>query len=271
MSDMSNTEKRSFERFFSMSSGHVLDFSNRTFEEFVLDSVGKSIYDSKYDNASGSKANRLRAFWTIEPNYLVAKLLGDMLQYATETETKPDDKQIVANCRRIVQRLSLSVPISDMEAIHPITDEKSFNALANSVKEAIEKNEPELGIDRLHTFVVKFMREVCRKHGIAAERDKPLHSLVGEYVKTLKAKGHIESEMTERILKSSISNLEAFNRVRNEHSLAHDNQVLNYDESLLIFSHVSSVIRLMHAVERRISAVKESEATQLEEDDDLPF
>ena len=64
MSDLSIIEKRSLERLFSMGSGYVLDFSNRTFDEFVFDSTGKSIYDSKYDNGSGSKANRLRAFWT---------------------------------------------------------------------------------------------------------------------------------------------------------------------------------------------------------------
>jgi len=41
--------------------------------------------------------------------------------------------------------------------------------------------------------------------------------------------------MTERILKSSISILDAFNDVRNNKSLAHDNPVLNRNESLLIF------------------------------------
>lgn len=46
--------------------------------------------------------------------------------------------------------------------------------------------------------------------------------------------------MTECILKSSISTLEAFNRVRNEQSFAHDNSILNYDESLLIFNHVKA-------------------------------
>jgi hypothetical protein len=44
-----------------MGSGYVLDFSNRTFEEFVLDSIGKSIYAAEYETGGGSKANRLRA------------------------------------------------------------------------------------------------------------------------------------------------------------------------------------------------------------------
>ena len=57
--------------------------------------------------------------------------------------------------------------------------------------------------------------------------------------------------MTERILKSSISIMEAFNTVRNEQSHAHDNPVLSYDESLLVLSHVTSSIRFIQAIESR--------------------
>lgn len=254
-----------------MGSGYVLDFSNRTFEEFVLDSTGKSIYESKYDNASGSKANRLRAFWSVEPNYVVANLLNDLLQYIAELGVKPDQEQLLESCRRVVQRLSQSVPVAEIEAITPNTAEKDFATLAKSVRETIEKNEPESGLDRLHTFVVKYMRALCQKYRITTEKDKPLHSLVGEYVKRLKEKGYIESDMTDRILKSSISALEAFNRVRNDQSFAHDNRVLNYDESLLIFNHVASAIRFIEAIERRISGAEKQSASIPEQDDDIPF
>jgi hypothetical protein len=271
MSDLSNIEKRSLEKLFGMGSGYVLDFSNRTFEEFVFDGTGKSIYDSKYDNGSGSKANRLRAFWSDEPNYIVAKLLGDLLQYVAEQGVKPDQAQLYESCRRAVERLSQSAPVPEIEAITPNTAEKNFATLAKSIREAIEKNEPESALDRLHTFVIKYMRVVCEQHGIKAEKDKPLHSLVGEYVKRLKEKGHIESDMTERILKSSISTLEAFNRVRNDQSFAHDNQVLNYDESLLIFNHVASAIRFIEAVEHRGPDVEKQSASISDENDDIPF
>lgn len=251
MSDLSNIEKKNLEKLFGMISGYVLDFSNRTFEEFILDSTGKSIYDQKYDNASGSKANRLRAFWAVEPNYVVAKLLEDLLQYTVELGIKQEEQKLLDSCRRTVQRLAQNTAVPEIEAITPNNAEKDFVSLAKSVRESIEKNEPESGLDRLHTFVVKYMRVICQKHGITTEKDKPLHSLIGEYIKRLKEKGHIKSEMTERILKSSISTLEAFNRVRNDQSFAHDNEVLNYDESLFIFNHVASAIRFIEAIERR--------------------
>jgi hypothetical protein len=61
------------------------------------------------------------------------------------------------------------------------------------------------------------------KHVLTVTQSKPLHSLFGEYVKRLRDGGYVESEMAVRILKSSISTMEAFNDVRNNRSLAHDN------------------------------------------------
>ena len=107
------------------------------------------------------------------------------------------------------------------------------------------------------------------RHGIEVPKDKPLHSLLGEYIKALKQAGHLESEMTERILKTSISVLDAFNQVRNDQSLAHDNSILNYDESLLIFNNVASSIRFIQALERKIA--QRATATEAEFDDDIPF
>lgn len=92
-------------------------------------------------------------------------------------------------------------------------------------------------------------------------------SIFGEYVKRLRDCGHLESEMTVRILKSDVSVLEAFNDVRNNKSLAHDNPILNYEESLLIFNHVASSIRFIKSLEHRITCV----AKQTVSNGDFPF
>lgn len=81
MSDLTSIEKIKIEKYLGMESGYVLDFSNRTFQEFILENTGLDIYDDKYDYASGSKANRLRAFWKEEPNHIVGKLLKDFVEY----------------------------------------------------------------------------------------------------------------------------------------------------------------------------------------------
>jgi hypothetical protein len=62
-----------------------------------------------------------------------------------------------------------------------------FERLADEILASIRKNDPQSGLDRLHTFATKFARSLCEEHGITVDRDKPLHSLFGEYVKKLKS------------------------------------------------------------------------------------
>ena len=252
---------------FGMGGGYVLSFTDRTFGEFVLDSTGKDIFDAKYAYASGSKANRLRAFWKVEPNHVVGKLLADLLDYCRELG---QGEGLNEECDRIVRRLKEGAPVLVIDALSPNSGGRDFDVLARSVKDAIDRNEPESGLDRLHTFVMKYIRVLCEKRGIAVDRDKPLHALFGEYVKQLKQEGLIESEMTERILKSSVSTMEAFNRVRNEQSFAHDNPVLNYNESLLIFNHVTAAIRFIGALEEQRATLDHKDDASIESYD-LPF
>ena len=261
-------EKMQLERLFGMKSGLVLSFSDRTFQEFVADSVSRNIYDKRYMHGSGSKANRLRKFWDVESDHIVGKLVDDLVTYSKEPDETSANTELIHACRRIAQKLLQSTAIEDMEAFEDDTVERGFDSVVKSVKKSIEANEPETALDRLHTFVTKFLRLVCAENRIEAPKDKPLHSLLGEYVKALKSDGLIETQMTERILKSSIGNLEAFNAVRNDHSLAHDNPVLNYEESVLIVSHVTSAVKFIQALERKR---KETVQNSEQPDDDLPF
>jgi hypothetical protein len=109
MSDLSNIEKRRFEKLLGMETGYVLDFSNRTFSEFILDYTGLRIYDVRYNNASNSKAHRLRKFWQLEDNQVVGKLMAEMLDYGFSSGQK---SALELQCREIVARLLQSSPPS---------------------------------------------------------------------------------------------------------------------------------------------------------------
>ena len=266
MADLTNTEKRQFERLLGMGSGYVLDFSNRTFAEFVIDATNRDPYDAKYDHGS-SKANRLRGFWAVESNRVVGKLMGEMLEYSRTIVGGDEDPTLRAQCERTVARLLQENPVQELDALVAIGNERDFEVVARAVRDAIDRDELEASLDRLHTFIVKYVRSLCETRGIAVDRDKPLHSLFGEYVKHLKQGGHLESEMTARILKSSISTLEAFNDVRNNRSLAHDNPILGYEEALLIFNHVAASARFLRSI-HMATQEREHAATA---DDDIPF
>jgi len=51
------------ERLLDMESGYVLEFTNRTFQEFILENSNIDIYDEKYNYRSGSKAKSYNYFW----------------------------------------------------------------------------------------------------------------------------------------------------------------------------------------------------------------
>lgn len=270
MSDLSNIQKLKIEKLLGMSSGYVLGFSNRTFTQFILETVNKDIYDEYYSIFGDSKANRLRAYWKLEPNYLMAKLTVALLDHwkdlnnLKEEDIDPKDLVLYEECSKFLEGFKhdgISEHIKDLT--EPNLNDTDFTLLARTIRESIEKNEPEVALDRLHTYMVKYVKSLCDKHGIIYDNNKPLHSFYGEYVKYLRKNNYIESEMTERILRNSISILDAFNDVRNNKSFAHDNKILNYQESMLIFKNISSIIAFIESIEVRIQNPNKTQEWEL--------
>lgn len=265
MSDLSTIEKHKLEKLFGMGNGYVLDFSDRTFQDFILEKSELDILSEKYKFSSGSKANRLRRFWILESNYIVGKLTAELIAYwrdkkiINEVEIIAQEQELYEECLRIAQRLKQESPIENIEAIQANNEDKDFKLLEKLIRESIEKNEPEAAIDRLHTFVVKYVRELCRKHNIKFSTAEALNSIFGKYVKHMVSTELIQSVMAEKILRYSIQIMDAFNDVRNNRSFAHDNPILNYHESVLIFNNISSSIKFIDTIEQHL-VVQQQEA-----------
>lgn len=82
MAKLTTVEKQILEKLLQMNSGYVLNFSDRTMGEFFRDDIGIDIYDKKYNiYASGSKANRIRGFWTLADDKLVGKSILKLTEY----------------------------------------------------------------------------------------------------------------------------------------------------------------------------------------------
>ena len=273
MADLTFIERATIEKFLGMGSGYVMDFSDRTFQEFIGEAVGLDIDDEKYHYASNSKANRLRKFIKIESNYTFGKLLSAFCEYWLSKVHTGEidyryDENLYKECMKIAERLKQDSIVEQIDAIQPNVDDRDFNLLAKSIKESIEKNEPEAALDRLHTFTFRYLRELCDKHSIPYDKSESLNSVFGKYVKFLVTNNYIESAMGAKILKYSINVIEAFNDIRNNKSFAHDNPILNYQESVLIFNNVSNTIKFIESIETRIKKTNEPEQTDWT---DLPF
>lgn len=277
MADINYGDKLTIEKFLGMSSGYVLDFSNRSFEEFVYDAVGVNIYDDNYNHESGSKANRLRAFFKLESNYRVGTLIEAFCEYWLSqvgfysSKFDSNDKHLCKKSQEIGKKLKRETVIDGIHVIREDVNDKDITFLAKSIKDSIEKNEPEVALDRLHTYCMKFIRQHCIKHELEVKKDEPLNSLFGKYIKFIVASDYIDSDMTVRILKYSIHVIEAFNDIRNNKSLAHDNKVLNYNESLLIFNNVTNSIKFILSIEDKIDKMNKQEEESPDDWQNIPF
>jgi len=260
------------EGFLGMQTGYVLDYSNKTFGEFVEEVTGIDVFSGRY-NIDVSKANRLRAFMREESNYNVGKLLASFCEYysaklATGHQFSDSNHNYYEHCLKLSDQLKQEGIVEHMDAFKSDTEDKDFNVLSKLIKESIEKNEPETALDRLHTYMMKYFRQLCEKHTVDYNKDEALNSLYGKYIKKIISDKHIESEMTEKILKYSVNIFEAFNGVRNNQSFAHDNPVLNYQESVLIFNNISNMVKFIQDIENKIPSAKIEEKADW---NDLPF
>ena len=78
MANMEYIERDYFEQLFEMKTGYVLDFSNRTFQEFVYEKIQVDVY-AKYTGLS--KAKMLRQIMYEFDNVTVGKLLLELMRY----------------------------------------------------------------------------------------------------------------------------------------------------------------------------------------------
>lgn len=101
MSTLKMHEKAAFEKLRDRG-GYVLDFTDNTYATFFREH-GVNIDNQKYKFNGQSKMKRLRAFWEIEPDPLVGRIMCAMLEYACAIDTvQMDDK---ANAEKIINRL----------------------------------------------------------------------------------------------------------------------------------------------------------------------
>lgn len=74
---LSNATKRKLEALLGMRGGYVLDFTNSTFQDFVVTAIGVDPYAGEYE----SKANLLRRMWQELPDASVVKLNLELLDH----------------------------------------------------------------------------------------------------------------------------------------------------------------------------------------------
>ena len=256
MGILSYKDRRTIDEAFDMQQGYVLNFSNRTFEDYFDAEFGIDIYDKKYAIHGDSKAKRLRAFIEVASPYLVGKVLRSLWEYKENLQNlneksshKPQrQKTLKTLLFRYIDQIENNMDVPKTDAFDNSAGDETLEELITAIERDVQAN-PAVALDRLHTYCMRKMAHLIeRRGGKACNHNDPLHSRMGRYIKLLEQERPLR-EVSHRILKSSIGTLEAFNDVRNNESLAHDNNLVEHTEARLIYDSVTAILRFLKSVE----------------------
>lgn len=244
-----------------MGSGYVLDFSNYTFDEFFRLELGISIYAPEYYHGSGSKANRMRGFWNVAPDHQVGMALRALLGMLTDIRAENRDR-----ANEIIIRLESQPHVPDLDALEVDFSDDLLERHAQAIRSLLQQSKADEAVDRMHTFTILYFRKLSDAYSLPYDKNATLQYLCSSYVRNLQNEGAPETVMGERILKNTLSTLDAFSNARNEHSMAHGNPLVNIDEGWYILSTVLATLKFVRNLERRCTANREQHSR-----DDLPF
>ena len=252
MVSLKRSEMRIVDDAFGMHGGYVLNFSDRTFAEFFEDEFSIEIYQEKYAFNGTSKAKHLRAFVECEDEYAVAQVLRKLWQHreilATYSDPSSEDQSVKTRFFDLLSRIEGGGAVPRTDALDRFTKDETLEELIAAIERDVQANKPAAALDRLHTYCMKKFAHLLDERGLACDRNDPLHSRVGKYVKALEAERDIQ-EITRRIIKSSISVFEQFNDIRNNRSFAHDNDLIDQAEARFIFDGISAFLRFVKNVD----------------------
>lgn len=249
-------DMRAIDNAFEMHSGYVLDFSDRTFAEYFDGEFSIDIADPKYAFNGSSKAKRLRAFIELEASHLVAKVLRSLWDYKSNLPSREgvwasapkDATEVKAHLFDVITKVEHGNHLPRLDALDKFKIDETLEELLAAIERDITANKPEAALDRLHTYCMKRFAHLLENRGVLCDWNDPLHSRVGRYLKELQRERFLH-EISERIIKSSISIFEQFNDVRNHQSFAHDNTLIGKAEARFIFDAISAILRFIKSFE----------------------
>lgn len=248
-------DRSALEQALGMTGGYVLDFTDKTFDEFFYEVV-KIDPDDKpelFNGRGSSKAKRLRSFIERADTALVVKVLRELWEHRIGTlHSNSDETELHNSYFGIVAKLEGSVDFIDISAIEMFEPNETLEELVASIRRDLEAKKPQAGLDRLHVYCMKRFASLIRKHGgEECGKEEALHARVGKYVKLLREQRNL-TPMTERIVRSSISVFQEMNPIRNNQSFAHDNpDLVDMDEARFIFDSVTAFLRFSKAIDGR--------------------
>lgn len=266
MSNLTFKEKRLISEVLEFDGGYIFTYLGKyerynktTTRDIIFGACGIDIFsDPNYSNLSQQKC--LERIWEKESDDVAGRVLTDFLQFYIEHYPpgllEEGEKRRYVRCCEVADRLLSS---ADVSLPFPISEQ--LGILLADIQRALSVGNPELCLDRLHTFTAEYLRVICDSHDIPTANAKgehyPLNSILGSLLKFYRDNSLVQSEFSLIALRNSIDLFSKYNSVRNDQSYAHPNEVLNKAEATYVVQIVSSTLTLIEQIERNFVASEE--------------
>ena len=245
MSNPRRSEIRLIEQFVAWPRGigYVLDFSDRTFQEYFEDEFRVDIYDPAYQDRGSSKRHHLIAFCLKESPTFVARVLralADKRRELATTSSMPPDDGLEDRFDALVTAIETRGDQPSTDALYRYEQDRTLDELVADLQRTLDSNKPEAALDHLHTYCMKKLAYLLSLREVACAHNEPLHARFGKYRRCLLKETDLH-ESLDLAMKAAISVLQKFNDVRNHRSLAHDSVILGHHEARYIFDVVTAL------------------------------
>jgi len=231
VADLGFMDRQQLEKLFEMSGGYVLNFNDRTFQEFVADAVQLDIHDDKYCRDGTSKARKLRQFWKLESDYTVGTLLKALADYCERRRGAsaggPEVPSLIDDCRKIADRLLSGGPRLEQIEVHADRfDSKYLKDQLRRMDSAVD-TDPSLAIGTAKELVETCCKTILDDPETAIDEKANIPSLVKQTLKQLDLvpdeidDGNRGAEATKRIVQGLASVVAGLAELRNAHGTGH--------------------------------------------------
>lgn len=232
-------------KYIGVSGGYLGNSSYRSHHEFYIE-LDLDIDPYKYD---GTTRERFIKVLSESPPQVQARILEGVLARFPVGNSELRTAERAAEIRGWITRLR-SGPHVEQPALR-ITSEVVERALLDA-QELLRATGATSGVDRLHTALHGYLREVCGSADLTTAEDAPLTELFKQVRGAHPAFRDLgpRSEEILRVLRALATILDSFNPLRNKASVAHPNPALLPEpEAMLVINVARSIL---HYVDEKV-------------------
>jgi hypothetical protein len=232
-------------KYMGVSAGYLADFSYRSHHEFYID-LDLDINPYMYD---GTTRERFIKILSESAPQVQARILEGVLARFPVGGSQLRTLERADEIRGWITRLR-SGPQVEQPTLR-ITSEVVERALLDA-QELLRATGATSGVDRIHTALHGYLREVCRSAGLTITEDAALTELFKRLRDSHPAFRDLGPRREEilRVLRSLAAILDSFNPLRNKASVAHPNPALLPEpEAMLVINAARSIL---HYVDEKV-------------------